>query len=964
MRLLQIGGRSAGAMTISSLALATALVFSVPASASTSKDTASVEEISVTEVKEQDVYLLQFGSEFADGTRVLSHSQEAITGRTRLGDQSRVTLDFRNGAVTSETADGTVASNFQNTTPAEVHYGYDYSTDRVLSNDGFGKFFNTFLRSKLNNGPALGENGQWQQVVRLSELGILAAIDAKVAINITRNYEIVDGQRIAVIEFDIPAFQYRLLSGERVAQWGRGFSVSDDGFGTIHAIGTQHRASVIETDGTLRPMAMKTTAYGKELDGSWRFDMAKSNLARQALAKVAAGSDATALPVQSKSAAAKPNQKPFDIANGLQLLAFALGENSANDVHASLAAYTSTTRGVDAYTPDGATSAENQLNADSFTNGTGLAFGSDSTTDLSADELVHTNQQLGASESDARAEERASQELADQILQSSLFAETSQGDASGAVQEILGNVLTLVEMGVGMPEGERLIRLPGMPDSHPGVSEEEFSAAMDTFSTMFSSTENEPSPTSALPGQILRNAITLIEMGISKPEDEQLIRLPGMPDSHPGVSEDEFSAAMATIRNIQSSRQSALDDDGNGDPGQGNIPSLLSIVEQVVEFQENTKVLGPGVPQAENEVIPELLNIVQQVVEFQENTRVLGPGVSRSDEPVSLGGTSLTNTDDLDELIRQMAQDAGTADDGPPAYTKVPESTPWGLQPTIDPIALRRIETPAQEAARLALEQLQANLLADKAAKLQADADRVRQRNKVTGVYNGEDFFDNNAHDYGLISAQVETSLSQWAEWLATQDVRQLERMALKAGYLNLATALDDAANLMRNANDQGWRKWAMAPPSCNGLAGCGPQYLERWSAKRSRLALGDILFADREFFSTGGLSDVSIAALMLMFSIRDFGLEDGDRVSIAVRQFGQSLFSRSLTLTNAGNSFSIPVRKGVVSVNVTALNTGDIPPNTAALTINGVTGGESDQSYSLDEGGGAGLRVSVGGSN
>ena len=218
--------------------------------------------------------------------------------------------------------------------------------------------------------------------------------------------------------------------------------------------------------------------------------------------------------------------------------------------------------------------------------------------------------------------------------------------------------------------------------------------------------------------------------------------------------------------------------------------------------------------------------------------------------------------------------------------------------------------------------------------------------------------------NYAGMSGTVETDLSRWEEWLRGQDIRKLERLARQAGYPNLASALADFENLMRQANDTGFRQWALAPPSCTGIVGCGPQYQERWTAKRSRLALGDIFNMDREFFSSAGLSDIQIAGLFLIFSIIDFGIDDGDRVSVVVTQFGQTLLSQTLTISTAGTEFRVPVRPGVVSVLMTALNTGEFPPNTAALSIQGVTGGDAEQNYSLDDGEEAGLRVTVGGRN
>jgi|GEM_PF-4135509 len=169
--------------------------------------------------------------------------------------------------------------------------------------------------------------------------------------------------------------------------------------------------------------------------------------------------------------------------------------------------------------------------------------------------------------------------------------------------------------------------------------------------------------------------------------------------------------------------------------------------------------------------------------------------------------------------------------------------------------------------------------------------------------------------------------------------------------------------NLIRQADDDGYRKWAMAAPSCSGLIGCGPQYLERWTMKRSTLALGDILADSRDAFSSGGLSDVTLAGLILSYALRDFGTVDGDIVNVSVSQFGRILQqNNNLVLTGEGTSFSVPVQRGVAILSVTAVNEGSIPPNTAALSILGISGGSGNQSYSLGTGGTSDLKVTVGG--
>lgn len=214
------------------------------------------------------------------------------------------------------------------------------------------------------------------------------------------------------------------------------------------------------------------------------------------------------------------------------------------------------------------------------------------------------------------------------------------------------------------------------------------------------------------------------------------------------------------------------------------------------------------------------------------------------------------------------------------------------------------------------------------------------------------------AFQYENMSGKVETDLSKYEEFIALHGLRKLERLATQAGYPNLASALNDWENLVAKANDQGFRQWAGRAPVCY-MACTNIQGL--WTQKMSQLALGDILLDSRELFSTAGLSDVSIGSLLLTIFIRDFALEDGDAIRIVVNQFGRDIFNSSFVLTNAGQQINVPLRPGVAGVEITALNTGDFPPNTAAVSIGGVTNGDSDQSYSLDEGEQGVLRVNTG---
>lgn len=215
----------------------------------------------------------------------------------------------------------------------------------------------------------------------------------------------------------------------------------------------------------------------------------------------------------------------------------------------------------------------------------------------------------------------------------------------------------------------------------------------------------------------------------------------------------------------------------------------------------------------------------------------------------------------------------------------------------------------------------------------------------------------NLAFDYGDMEGQVATDLSPYEEWLKKQDVRELERLARAAGYPNLASALADRANLLKHARDTGFREWAYSPPAFSGSIGIWASEAQHDLA-RAQLALGDLLDASRDIFSSGGFSDVGIKGFDLGYVLRDFGVEDGDIVDIELSQFGRNLFTGRLSLLNAGTRFSNVLRSGVAQLVITAVNEGALPPNTAEITIDNVTRGEATQSYSLKTGETATLRI------
>lgn len=124
-------------------------------------------------------------------------------------------------------------------------------------------------------------------------------------------------------------------------------------------------------------------------------------------------------------------------------------------------------------------------------------------------------------------------------------------------------------------------------------------------------------------------------------------------------------------------------------------------------------------------------------------------------------------------------------------------------------------------------------------------------------------------------------------------------------------------------------------------------------------MVLGDILALSRGIFSTGGFSDIGISGFNLMYILRDFGIQDGDLIDLEITQFGRTIFTlKSHFLLNGGSPFNVNLRPGVAQMVITALNEGSSPPNTAEVFIENVVRGDARQTYSLNTGQTAVLRI------
>jgi hypothetical protein len=111
---------------------------------------------------------------------------------------------------------------------------------------------------------------------------------------------------------------------------------------------------------------------------------------------------------------------------------------------------------------------------------------------------------------------------------------------------------------------------------------------------------------------------------------------------------------------------------------------------------------------------------------------------------------------------------------------------------------------------------------------------------------------------------------------------------------------------------------------------------------------------------STAGLSDVVIAGV-LAFRLFDHAIQDGDQVALNVTGDGRTVLSSTVTLTNSGQFFSTAVASGQAVITVTALNLGDLVPNTGAVSVTSpIVSGNGTQTYNLQVGQTGTMRVLV----
>ena len=867
---------------------------------------------------ETNAYDLQMMAQIFDGERELSHSQTSTVVRARKDNESYTLMDFGDGSVVVEQQGLDVAaSSFRSSTGVEAEFKYNYDTQTLSGANEFGSYFNSYIRPNLNKSPAQGSDAQWDSEVSMGALDVDGIRGESVKIELKRNYFTYEGKDLVLLHYQVPAFAYRSASGQDVVHWGEGVAVSDPGFGEIYWNATHQRAMAVEPDGTKRPYRFLKTLAAKNTEGIPLIDPRDIDEVEPYFDKIYGAGKTGVMGFVGRPG--KPDQSPILMAAKLDMMALSLAENSANQTPQITFQYTVGSNGN-----------LKTIGARGYTDGGAIVFGDSNggESGVFAEEAVHT--QGSGTQSGDRNEPTPD----DNSIESQAQSDTSEMQVPSTADVIDDGIDDVIGGDSGTETGTetdiQTYGINGPPQGEAGI----YDISIDDAKRLLqqargglnaSGTEsplrdaiNHPSAVEML-DNLRANGLDPItvfgQQDLSPVEQIQAVLEAGRDTTLNNGLEMPSDTPEIQVPSADDIRYPGSTGGGGGDGNTGaggDSTGAEGAAAGVATEDVTTRV-------DENGSI-EYVDLDEYQSEYLEAQREEAERREEERRERIENGTLTIDPVEFDPPVWE-----------PPVWDPPVWAPPEWKLPEYDDPGISIIDFTEFSG------------------------------NEDYNEINGTDWFGpaaNLAYLYQGLSGTVATDLAPWAEWLATQNLRELTRIALTAGYPNLASALADAKNLMRQANDAGYRQWAGRAPvcymACAGLLG-------QWHIKASQLALGDILNDSREIFSTVGLSDISMSGFTLRYILRDFGLEDGDDINIVISQFGRSIFETDLSLLNAGTDFEINLRPGVASIVITALDEGDISPNTAEISLQNVVEGEAVQTYSLLEGETATLRVNPG---
>ncbi len=1123
-------------------------------------------------IHETNRYFMRMMTQIFDGSKEFSHTQVAEFARMRKDNLSWTMMDFGDGAVVITEPDTLSVSGFKNTTKAELGVLYNYDTKTIEGESQVASFHNTYVRPQLNQGPALGSNANWTTQMPLSALGVPALAGQQIKMELSRDYFTYQGEDYVLLQYAIPALRFDSGNSTTVVHWGRGFALTDPGFGNIYASAALHRSVADEGEKEARPYRYFRSAFASDNNGKMMLDIKNVPAVAEIYDDYFSDAALRVIPFTDNDTA---DQRPMKLAANLDVMALSIAENGANDSGTTAAAQMGDQRGNETAKVMSNVTTGSSLAGNAYT-WTNIVAGSSQEQEIFlnlTDRMQGWKNESEALVTSLNASARRMLELENAVKnpkgtweltpgaqaiedimtqKGAAFQEAAQTYATklknvdfappdqkisylkNAWQEyqvarldnqyaILGyeTILTeessyqfvsdtidrnaaeaLIDEAKNFRQIESALAETGSKGAYIvsevktipptrfqtfagrlGTGLEFLGHAMNGY-TIGSSVANlqkqgsqnlatgqAPGLTrtygSSLNGDLSGNMFGgLLDLGLAL----DLASMVGAVASGDIYGAASTAAAVATgsISDILISAK-GLKDINVVNTEAAKLGHQLAIRRKEQYFalsDENERLYNESISELDQEIteLDAYADEADQALRDRMVERDLDPDREPGDEnwtdprfdadtglpkpaywaylkendPQALrnmeidpdapvggwppGGPATELSDE--ELIAGLANEINK-EDYPTAPPRDPDATQEdetstessiGQTSELSPEQLEAIETAQrQQIAKEKLEAYQKQKLEEMNNKPEAERGKPLTVSELTiselkkSDFNIEpvkfippqfdednDLFDENgnlkkigpddfemtafdapdiskiewtnfddddypggdkipAWTYENMSGIVATDLGPWEEWLATQDIRKLTQLALQAGYPNLASALTDAENIIRLSQDQGYRQWALRAPSH------GPSMLGRWAMKRSTVALGDILNASRGIFSSGGFSDVGITSLNLAYLLRDFGLQDDDFIEVQISQFGRNLVTERVILTNAGNNLNVNLRRGVAQLVITALNEGAISPNTAEININNVVRGQADQTYSLETGETAVLRIEAG---
>lgn len=1024
-------------------------------------------------IEEENRYHLQLLAQIFDGNRDFSHSQIAGFARMRKGDESWSMLDFGDEAVVIESKDGPVEiGRFESTSGTEQAFRYNYSSKSLAGDSDVARYHNTFVRPQLDKAPALGSDAEWGADMSLAELGFAESGNGRVDIKLTRNYFSHEGKDFVLIEYEVPAFEYTNSSGEDVVHWARGISLMDPGFGEIYWNAAVHRATAQEAGGVTRPYRFMRSATAI---GAGKKALIDPRSIPQVAPRMAHYTGEAAVGIIGfTSGDREADQLPIEVAAKLDVMALALGENSANQAPETSFGHTQGPKGNKVQMGDPIDFNNPVTGPTGQVTSVGQAVLKFIESKIDSKNALTPQYELILKQSEAFNIQRKGL-IANISYQAARFNEakkTAEGLFEAAIKsgqtiESVENSSAFIRSFDAMQSAAQDLRNSERAIKTLGEQQSRLSKLADLNKlTKLASEFAETKAGKALGG------LGKVVSGLNHLSNVETTR-----KSLTNLFQDTSSGDIALTRQYGLGAVPALGLEIAGlfgDAYTGNVYGFTSdaiaittgsvsdlfvstkgliqaLNQQKKAREETTDIRSRRVQQLRDRYEEDKQNVLDTIAReraereaktkadwdkyyeekytgyhpnWDPKTKSWKPGTRQWEEQQELArerefaeadfnrGQPVPKKKKIVEITFDWGERGYPVYD-PAKHKKDPVSTPPEQQfSDIPDWLLEQWEKDAELAKRREeLAELQSEILRRRRLtqeeKDNERAERIANSSfndvkpvifdppKFTPVtwtppvwtppvwtppvwvppefnapepseiewtkFSGEEWdFGGKvpSWNYGNLSGTVETDLSKWADWLATQNIRDLERLARSAGYPNLASALNDWKNLTDRANDSGFRQWAGRAPVC--YMACAGTF-GQWQIKASQLALGDILNDSREIFSTAGLSDISISGFVLRYILRDFGVEDGDIINIVISQFGRSIFETELSLLSAGTNFEINLRPGVASIVITAINEGAISPNTAEINLQNVVEGESIQTYSLQEGQTATLRVNPG---